>query len=160
MDAFADLRARPDERVRIDHRSFIDICANVDVHRWHAYDALRHEGAAANAGSAGHHANPVTRRESASRIRVLVDKCMVADVAHSLYIDVTVGHELPDSKSEQDPALHPRIRLPLARTIECGANLAAFESIEELIDKFPGVPRKFLIGRNSGTRLDVLAQRV
>src|SRR5690606_36334806 len=53
VDACAHLRARSDERVRVDERLLADPGADVDVHRRHADHAASEIGAVADAGSAG-----------------------------------------------------------------------------------------------------------
>ena len=66
VHALADLRARSDERVRIDERSLADVRADVDEHRRHADDAAIDERAFANRRSARHDAHAGVERRASS----------------------------------------------------------------------------------------------
>src|SRR5260221_7901219 len=102
----------------IDHRSFIDISAGIDEHRRHADDAGRNVRAIAYARTARDDAHAIVRRKSSYWISVLVEKLKTGICGRHF-------HNRAHAKAEQDAALHPGIRLPLAVPVTLsGAHLA------------------------------------
>ena len=104
----ADLRARSDERVRVDQRLVADVGADVDVHRRHADDAAAEVGAVPDGRSAGHDAHAGPRADRLQRQRVLVEERPAAVIGR--HVD-----GLAEAESEQDAALHPGVHPPAGR---------------------------------------------
>jgi hypothetical protein len=122
MHSFADLRATADERVGIDHRSFVDISADVDEHRRHASDAAADVRAIANGRTAGHDANPIRELEQLAREGVLIEE-------RTHFNDAAV------LESGQDALLHPGVHPPSAGRVGIGlgrANRAIIQPCLEL----------------------------
>src|SRR5712692_4142148 len=128
MHPLANLSTRPHQSVAVDHCAFIDVSAGVDEHRRHAHDAGRDVRAVAYARAAGHDADMIVRRKFSDWISVLVEKLKTETCRRHF-------HNRAHAKAEQDAALHPGIRFPLAAGIAFGgANLATIERLFELIE--------------------------
>jgi hypothetical protein len=82
MAVASDLRAAPDQRVRIDHRAFADVGAHVDEHWRHAHDATADEAPIANARATWHDADAVTYANRAQRVRGFVDEALLRRASH------------------------------------------------------------------------------
>ena len=117
VHALADLRAGADQSVRVDHRAFVHVGADVDEHGRHADDRRRNVGAFADGRSSGHQANAIGERQSAGREGVLVDKGEHVAVRHFL--------QFAETEAEQDALLHPGIDDPAVVDFLGGADLAA-----------------------------------
>ena len=126
-----DLRTAPNERMRIDHRAFAHVRANVHKHRRHTNYPAPDVTAVANAGAARNNAHAVGSRERPHRIRGLVKERL------SRCVD---GHvrDRAHSKAQQNSLLHPGVCAP-ARF--CGgirfggANVPAVQRCFEIAEK-------------------------
>ena len=74
MHSFANLRARSDKCMRIDHRARPDVCANVHVHRRHADDPGSEVCAPPDGRPTRNDTYRVGKREPAKRVRILVEE--------------------------------------------------------------------------------------
>src|SRR6185503_19439113 len=103
MDALTDLRARPNEGMRIHHRVPADVRADVDVHRRHADDTGGDIRAAANRRPAGYDADTIRQIEAVRRIGMLVEE----EVAGRCALVIVRRHvdDLTDTEAEQDAEL-------------------------------------------------------
>jgi hypothetical protein len=100
VDALADLCARADERMRIDHRPVADVRTDVDVHRRHADDTLAEIRAIANGRTTGNDPHATAGIEPFQRHRVFVDKRPPSVVGRHVDDDA-------DAKPEEDSLLDP-----------------------------------------------------
>ena len=137
--ALADLRARSDERVGVDHRARSDPRADVHVHRRHADHARREVGTAAHGRSAGYEAYSPIDAERLHGIGMLVEERERPRAARA---DRHV-HQSAEPKAEQDPALHPGHGAPRAVGGALRrADVAALERREERLDDVLRLRRK------------------
>src|ERR1019366_2614923 len=95
VDMLTHLSAGTDQRVRIDHRAFVDISAYIDEHRGHANDGGGYIGASAHGRASGNHTHQVAGGEVANRIGILVNK--------REYTRVSTLRLLADTEDPQDP---------------------------------------------------------
>src|ERR1019366_9771319 len=84
VHALADLRARADQRMRVDHRAFTHVGADVDEHGRHADDGRRNVRPFADGRSTGHQANTIGEGETTGGESVLVNKGKYVSVRHLL----------------------------------------------------------------------------
>src|SRR5262249_36333187 len=127
VNAFADLRARTDERVAIDHRSLVNVSAGIHKHRRHTNHTRCDVSPVANRRTTGHDANVVFNRCGTTRKSIFVEELKtlaarhIADRAHA--------------KAEQQTQLHPRVHEPLTvRAPFRRANLTAIERAFKLFE--------------------------
>ncbi len=71
---FSNLRATADQRVGVDHRTFVNVGADIDEHRRHTDYAARDVAAIANAGAAGNQAHSIIEVQRFHRISGLVEE--------------------------------------------------------------------------------------
>src|SRR2546423_13948420 len=109
--------------MRVDHRAFTNVSADIDEHRRHANHPAADVTAIANAGAAGNDAHTGGSRERTRRVGGLVKKRLfggvdrhVSDGAHS--------------KAEQDSLFHPGVSAPAGFRGGIGLGSANFASIE------------------------------
>src|SRR2546430_665772 len=119
----ADLGATPNERVRIDHRAFTNVSADIDEHRRHANHAAADVTSIANAGTAGNDAHAVGSREPTRRVGGLVKKRLFRGV------DRHVG-DGAHSKAQQDSLFHPGVNAPAGFRGGIGLGSAYFAAIQ------------------------------
>src|SRR6185503_860971 len=114
MNALANLRTGPNQRVRVYHRSRSHISADIDVHRRHAHNTAGEISAPSDAGPSGNNADAVGARKPPRRIGVLVEKGK-----HRVGIAVAQRHVdyFSRAKAEQDAALHPGNGPPFAASL-------------------------------------------
>src|SRR5207247_10742312 len=74
MHALSNLSARSDQGMKVNHRAFIDIRADINEHRRHTNDISCDIGAIANRRSARHNANSVARTEWFCRKCIFIEK--------------------------------------------------------------------------------------
>ena len=74
MNAFANLRARTDERMAVDHRPLVHVSAGIYKHRRHANDARRDVSAVSDRRATWNDAHIVVDLCWTRRISVLVEK--------------------------------------------------------------------------------------
>jgi hypothetical protein len=117
MHSLADLRAAAYQGVRVDHRSFIDIGANVHIGRRHDDDALREIRARPDTRPAGHDANAVGHGEPPRRVGRLIDEAEAVRASHL--------EHLAEAEAQQNPALHPGVQPPSGG--RCGLRLGGTE---------------------------------
>ena len=132
MHARADLRARADQRMRINHRSLADPRADVHVHRRHADHAWRQIRAVADRGAARHDPNARLRARVVlpDRQRVLVEKLPEPLDVRQPHID-----RIAELETEQDPLLDPGVHAPAERAGRIGlggANRSRRERLAQL----------------------------
>src|SRR6267142_3210558 len=101
----ADLRATPNQGMRINHRAFSYVRANIHKHGWHANDSTANVAAIANAGAAGNDAHAIRGRERARGIGRLVKERLLQG------IDGHVG-DSAHAKSEENSLLNPGVCPP------------------------------------------------
>src|SRR6266850_7090139 len=131
------------------HCSLVDKSAGVDEHRRHADDAGRNVRAVTYARPTGNDAHAIVRRKSSDWISVLVEKLKTGVSGRHF-------HNRAHAKAEQDAALHPGIRLPLAvRGPLSRTHLAAVERLFEIIEEREVVGR-ILLGHPCGERFNLV----
>src|SRR5467141_249173 len=103
----ADLRATPNEGMRINHRAFSYVRAYIHKHGRHANDSAANVAPIANAGAAGNDADAVRGRERARGIGGLVKERLL----HG--IDGHVG-DSTHAKAQENSLLDPGVCPPSA----------------------------------------------
>src|SRR6267143_1291710 len=100
----ADLRATPNEGMRINHRAFSYVRAHIHKHGRHANDSAANVAAIANAGSARNDADAVRGRERARGIGKLVKERLLRGIDG--HVDDT-AHAKSEENSLFDPGVCP-----------------------------------------------------
>src|SRR5262245_37857152 len=136
MDAFTDLRARTDQRMRVHHRPFINVGSNVDEHRRHTDDVFRHVCAIADRGSTRNNTYAARGGKRMGRQRILVEESELS--RHR-----TIAHNA-DPKREQDATLDPEIDSPAAADLFGGTELTSIQSGSKLPNNIESLPARFL----------------
>jgi hypothetical protein len=122
----ANLRAAPHQRVRINHRAFSNIGADVYEHRRHANHSTADVTAIANTRAARNDSNAVRRCERANRVSGLIKEGLLR------HIDRHVG-DGSHSKPEQNPLLYPGVRAPAGFRGAVGLRGADFAAIQRTL---------------------------
>src|SRR5262249_20643429 len=118
--SLAHLSARPDQRMRIDHRPVANVSPDVNVSRRHERYALPKMSAFAHRSAAGHDSHAVVDRYALGRVSLLVEEAKV-------FVYRIIDHRA-QAKAEQDAALDPLIDDPFAIGASArGPNLATIE---------------------------------
>src|SRR5882724_250081 len=101
----ADLRTTPNEGMRINHRAFTNVRANIHKHGRHANDSAANEAPIANAGAAGNDAHAIRGRERARGIGRLVKERLLHGID---------GHvrDSAHAESEENSLLDPGVCPP------------------------------------------------
>lgn len=124
MNPLADLSTRTDKRVRVDHRTFIDVSADVDEHRRHAGHALSDVTGVSYRRASGDDSNAVGSYKMMKGIGVLIIKS-------KLIVDGKV-FDAAHSKPEQDSSFDPKVHNPFAIDSFGGADLTRVERALEI----------------------------
>src|SRR5882762_8470874 len=129
MHALANLGAGANQRVTIYHCPLVHVSPGVDEHRRHTNYARRNVSAVANARSARNDPHAIVCGKLSEWISVLVEKLQTA--IRRRHVD---NHA--HAKAQQNAALDPGIRLPLAvRIALSSANLTAIEGRFEFVEE-------------------------
>src|SRR5262249_54966815 len=104
VDTFANLCAGTNQRVGVNHGSFIDISTDVHEHRWHAHDAAREIAAVAHRRPAWDDPDAAFQADLFQWKRALVIERQPSAFGHVL--------DRADAEAEQDALLDPGVRLP------------------------------------------------
>src|SRR5712692_1385822 len=119
----ADLGATPNKSVRIDHRAFTNVSADVYEHWRHANHTAADITAIANARTAGNDAHAVGSRERANGIGGLIEEGLLRNV------DGHVG-DGAHSKAKQNSLLHPGVGAPAGFRGGIGFGSANFTPVQ------------------------------
>src|SRR5580698_2802814 len=110
MHALANLCAASDQRMGINQRTCSHIRADIDISRWHHDNGRRKIRAIAYRRSTRHDTDIILDTKIAKGDGILIEKIpMLAAMNGDRPI-----HQFPETKSEENPSLHPRIDAPSA----------------------------------------------
>src|ERR1700691_190858 len=123
MHALADLRARPDKSVGINHSSLVHVGAHVDKHRRHANYGWRHVSSLAHRRATGNDANSVSYRKLPGREGVFIDKAQSCAARFG---------QFAQPKAKQNAVFHPGVDDPPSVDLFGGAYFALGERVPEL----------------------------
>src|SRR5580692_8227638 len=127
MAVASELRAAPNQRMRVNHRAVADVRADVDEHWRHANHPAPNVRAVANARSAGYDADAVGNRDGANRIRRLINERLARGVDRHI-------HDHTHAKSEQDSFFHPGVDAPTRRRGNIRLRRAHFAAINGVLE--------------------------
>src|SRR5437879_7430978 len=136
MHTLSNLSARSDQSMRVHHRAFIDIRADINEHRRHTDDISCDIDAIANRRSARHNANSIASSEGFCRKCIFIEKM-------KFLRNRTVFHDT-NSEGQQDAAFDPQISFLTARCLFSSAELAALETRPEFLNDGDSVSAFFL----------------
>src|SRR5579859_746560 len=121
---FPHLRARADQRVRVNHGAIGNISAHIHIHGRHADYILADVTAVANRRPAGDHAHVLAGRDLLEWKSMLVPKLVIVPSSAGLQPGILRSgcRRYPDrhlnnpsnAKPQQDPFLHPGVYFPSA----------------------------------------------
>src|SRR5262249_25740998 len=139
VHALPNLCTRPDERVRINHRAFVDVGANIDEHRRHADNGRSYVGPHAYRRPSGHDSDAIGNRKPASREGVFIDEAEALAASHQ--------REFSEPEAEEDALLDPNVYFRFAGEFLRCPDLSAGEEITELQNRLLGIQLHLLRGR-------------
>src|SRR5437773_4066876 len=105
MHTFPYLRTATDQSVRIDHRPFVDVSADIYIRRRHKYHVFSNIRAIADSRTAGNDPHFVLDRHWSGRKCILIEKPKRTRIVRHL-------GDHAHSKSKQNPTLYPTICPP------------------------------------------------
>src|SRR6185437_2451931 len=154
MDAFADLRTRYHQRVRIHHAAGTDPRADIDVHGRHVHHAARHVRAPSYRGSAWHDTHALRLRERLRREKMLVEKPERRLPAERHVL------QMADPEAKQNALFDPRHSAPATHIVTLGgAHVTPFERAKQRVHHALRIVERQFVVRHRQQRFDTLAHQ-
>src|SRR6266850_183221 len=143
VHALADLGTGSDQSVRIHHRPFVHVGADIDKHRRHADHVASDIGAIANCGSARYDAHAARDSEGFGGKGVLVEEVELTGYG-------ALGNDA-DPKRQQNASFYPDIGLPAIRCLLGGAKFAGAQAPAQFFNDGDTFPTRIVRGKTENT---------